>query len=370
MEMVRKDALSAVAGQKERGAKVIGCFPLYPPVELLAAMDLLPVVLWGLKGSVENLAESDKHVQAYACAIGRELMQFALSENHTVLDGIFSYNACDTLRNFPEIISAANAEAGREIPMLRMHVPQVNPDQTDSTSYLKKEIARLIEAVENAYGVHFSPEKFFRATEAYARVRALCRKAEKLVAQGVLSFGMFCRMVLFAYFQPVAEQIQYLESMVDGAEMTPDESKTGVVISGIMPPPTAVVAAMEAAGLRVVANDIACLSRCYGYSPPPMEDPGAFYADFFTNRPACTTLLYQSDTRVEAFLQMVAHSGARGVIFSGQKFCEYEYFEFPYLEKRLKDMGVSVLFLEFGVDDEENVDAYATRVEAFAEMLD
>lgn len=370
MEMVRIDARSAIAGQKERGARVIGCFPLYPPVELFAAMNLLPVVLWGLKGSVGNLAESDKHVQAYACAISRELMQFVLLENNRLLDGIFSYNACDTLRNFPEIISAANAAVGREIPMLRMHVPQVNPDQTDATSYLKNEIVRLIEAVENAYGVNFAPEKFFKATEAYAQVRALCRTAEKLVAQGQLSFGMFCRRVLSAYFQPVAEQIQNLESLVDAADTPLDESETGVVISGIMPPPPAVIAAMETAGLRVVANDIACLSRSYGYSPPPMADPGAFYADFFANRPACTTLLYQSDTRLEGFLRMVAYSGARGVIFSGEKFCEYEYFEFPYLEKRLKDMGISVLFLEFGVDDEENIDAYATRIEAFAEMLD
>jgi len=369
LEMISKDAASAIAGQKERGARVVGCFPLYPPVELFTAMDLLPAVLWGLKGSVESLAESDKHVQPYACAIARELLQFALSENNALLDGIFSYNACDTLRNFPEIISATNAAAGREIPMLRMHLPQVNPDQTDSTPYLKNEIALLIETVENTYGVRFSPEKFSQTTGAYAQVRALCRKAEKLVARRALSFGMFCRMVLSAYFQPVTEQIQNLETLINGADTLPDQSKAGVVISGIMPPPAAVVAAMETAGLRVVANDIASLSRSYGYSPPPMEDPGSFYTDFFANRPPCTTLLYQSDTRLEAFLQMVTHSGAKGVIFSGEKFCEYEYFEFPYLEKRLKDMGIPVLFLEFGVDDEENIDAYATRVEAFAEML-
>jgi len=80
--------------------------------------------------------------------------------------------------------------------------------------------------------------------------------------------------------------------------------------------------------------------------------------------------LYQADDRIEAFLGMVRQSCAKGVIFSGEKFCEYEYFEFPYLEKRLKEIGIPSLFLEFSVDDTENVSAYATRVEAFAEMLD
>ena len=68
-------------------------------------------------------------------------------------------------------------------------------------------------------------------------------------------------------------------------------------------------------------------------------------------------------------MNLVDRSGARGVIFSGEKFCEYEYFEFPFLEKCLREKGIPTLFLEFGVDDDRNVSAYTTRVEAFAEIL-
>jgi benzoyl-CoA reductase/2-hydroxyglutaryl-CoA dehydratase subunit BcrC/BadD/HgdB len=80
--------------------------------------------------------------------------------------------------------------------------------------------------------------------------------------------------------------------------------------------------------------------------------------------------LYQADQRLDTFLDKVEQSRAKGVIFSGEKFCEYEYFEFPYIEKRLKEAGVPSLFLEFSADDMDNISAYATRVEAFAEMLD
>jgi len=370
MNMSPSKSVSTIIEQKKRGKQVLGCFPLYPPVELFTSMGLLPAVLWNLKTSVQNLTEADKHVQNYACGIARELVQFILSETGELLDGIFSYNACDTLRNIPEILAAANTEAGRDIPMLRMHVPQVNRTQSNPEQYLKNEIECLIDNTEKAFGNTFSSEKFEQTTKVYNKMRGLCRKAESLVSQGILPFGGFCNVVLLNYFLPVEEQINKLTALIAMANNPPTITDKRVIISGIMPPPPPVITAMENSGLRVVANDIASMGRSYAYSPQMTKDPGDFYTDFYANRFPCTTLLYQTDARLTALQCMIERAGARGVIFSGEKFCEYEYFEFPYLEKSLKEMGIPTLLLEFSVDDTENVGAYATRVAAFAEMLD
>jgi len=368
--MILSKTVSAITKKRSLGKKIMGCFPLYPPVELFDSMGLLPFVLWNLKTSIQHLTESDKHVQNYSCGIARELVQFVLSETGELLDGIFSYNACDTLRNLPEILALGNTDSGRDIPMLRMHVPQVNRSHTNPEHYLKNEIAFLIEATENAFDVTFSQENFTRTAKAYEKMRTLCLGAEHLVAQGALPFGTFCQVVLSNYTVPVEEQIKELEQLISKKVTGGPSTSKGVIVSGIMPPPAAVIKAMEESNLCVVANDIASLSRSYAYSPKITTDPGDYYADFFTNRFPCTTLLYQADDRIEAFLGMVRQSCAKGVIFSGEKFCEYEYFEFPYLEKRLKEIGIPSLFLEFSVDDTENVSAYNTRVQAFAEMLD
>jgi len=368
--MTSPSAASAVRELGKEGQRVIGCFPLYPPVELFASMGLLPVVLWNLKGSLGGLAEADNHVQNYACSIARELAQFVLSAHGSLLDGIFSYNACDTLRNFPEILAAANTRAGRDIPMLRMHLPQVDPALTDPEPYLRNEIARLTGAAEKAFDVRFSPDSFFKTTEAYAQMRALCREAERHVARGRLPFGGFCRVLLFNFFLPVAAQTKALEAFIARKSVGQPGRGSKVMVSGIMPPPPEVLGAMETAGLRVAANDIASMGRSYTYSPGATGDPGDYYAEYHANRFPCTTLLYRADARMEALFDRVEQSGARGVIFAGEKFCEYEYFEFPYLEKRLKERGIPSLMLEFSVDDRQNVGAYATRVEAFAEMLE
>ncbi|KPA16247.1 R-phenyllactate dehydratase small subunit [Candidatus Magnetomorum sp. HK-1] len=367
--MEQQDLKSIICKQKAQGKPVIGCFPLYPPVELFASMGIHPIVLWNLKSSILNLTESDRHVQEYACAIGRELVQFVLSESGKLLDGIFSYNACDTLRNIPEIISYANTDVGCDIPMLRIHVPQVNREYCQPEKYLKNEILQLVENLEKVFTLKFSPEKFFQTTEAYTKMRNLCCKAEQLVSQGELSFSLFSEVVILCHFLPVEESIEKLKHLIDKAKKISSDQVINILISGIMPPPQAVIKVMEKAGLRVVANDIGSLSRTYAYSPNPGDDPCTYYEDFSANRFPCTTLLYQSDARVSSFLRILANSKAQGVIFTGEKFCEYEYFEFPYIEKHLKEKGIPSLLLEFSVDEIQSSGAFVTRVQAFKEML-
>lgn len=53
----------------------------------------------------------------------------------------------------------------------------------------------------------------------------------------------------------------------------------------------------------------------------------------------------------------------------GEKFCEYEYFEFPYLQKHLRQKGLRTLLLEFAIDDDQNLGQVRTRIEAFSEMI-
>jgi len=250
-----------------------------------------------------------------------------------------------------------------------LHLPQVNRTQNNPNEYIKNEIFTLIQDIEKAFGLKFSLQSFQQAAESYAKMRSLCLDAENLVAKRALSFSSFCSVILSGYFLPVEEQITNLMNLISTAETIPAIKGTDVLVSGIMPPPIQVLRIMEKAGLRVVANDIASLKRSYNYSPKITENPGDYYIDYYANRFSCTTMLYQSDIRVQTFLDLVESSGAQGVIFLGEKFCEYEYFEFPYLEKQLKDKGIPVLQLEFSIDDIQNAGSYSTRIEAFVEML-
>jgi len=118
-----------------------------------------------------------------------------------------------------------------------------------------------------------------------------------------------------------------------------------------------------------VGNDIASLGRSYASMPEIREDPGAYFLDFYYQHFPCPTLLYTGDRRTMSLLHLVEKTRAAGVIFMGEKFCEYEYFEFPHLTGRLKERGISTLEFEIAGYDTAHLSALESRIEAFAELL-
>jgi benzoyl-CoA reductase/2-hydroxyglutaryl-CoA dehydratase subunit BcrC/BadD/HgdB len=357
---------------KHKGHKVMGCFPLYPPMEIFYAMDLVPGVLWGLKDAIKSTAESDRHLQTYTCSVARHLTEFVLTEGRGMLDGIFMYNACDTLRNLPEIITKAMEESGRPLPLIHIHIPMVLPEQTDASAYFKNEINQLISTLETQFDRVFSKEKFKEAVTRTNRIRRLMADAEKQVASGAIRFLNFSQAIHSCWFSTLEDQAEILEALLSGGEKGKSEKqgeRTGVILSGILPPPASVIEAIESSGLTVVGNDIASLGRTYASMPKVSDDPDTYFLDFYYQHFPCPTLLYSGDRRTTSLFGLVENSGAKAVIFIGEKFCEYEYFEFPFLNKQLNDRGVKTLEIEIAIDDDAHTSAHQSRIEAFAEML-
>jgi benzoyl-CoA reductase/2-hydroxyglutaryl-CoA dehydratase subunit BcrC/BadD/HgdB len=358
---------------KDRGRKVVGCFPLYPPLELFHALDLTPITLWGLRDFIPRVEHSDRHIQPYACSVARRLLEFVFAESGAALDGLFMYNACDTLRNLPEIIDCGLADVGRALPIFKMHLPMVPPAQPEWPAYLRERIERLIRDLEQAYRVTFSPEKFRQSVALHREMRELAKSLETRVAEGFLNYGEFSRITTEGWFTCVEDQILVLRKALRdevGAENALARKSRRVVVSGILPPPRRMIRDLENAGVTVVGNDVASQNRALYYSPPLTDNPVDYYVDFYQRHYPCTTLLYTADRRVFAIRELVSGVQAQGVVFVGEKFCEYEYFEFPHLDRVLKNMGVRTLFLDVSIDDDEHAAAQATRIETFAELLD
>jgi benzoyl-CoA reductase/2-hydroxyglutaryl-CoA dehydratase subunit BcrC/BadD/HgdB len=359
---------------KRQGKPIIGCFPLYPPLELFHAMGLIPIVLWGLREIVRETPESDEHLQPYVCSVARHLTEFLFSEGRDLIDGLWMYNACDTLRNLPEIFMPEFFASGRNVPVFRMHIPMAPPQQTDSNLYFENEIRSMIESIQGHFGLNLSMEAFQCSQALYNRMRKLSLEAEQRVAERHLSFLAFARVMLNGWMMPVEEHIAALEFMLNTCKDRTENSKKhddtpGVIISGILPPPESIITAIENFGLAVAGNDIAALRRSYNDIDDSPANPAGYYKRFYYGHYPCPTLLYKGDSRFEKLMNLIGRSGARGVIFAGEKFCEYEYFEFPYIEKRLREKGIYSLTIEVAIDDASHTSAQISRIEAFAEMI-
>jgi benzoyl-CoA reductase/2-hydroxyglutaryl-CoA dehydratase subunit BcrC/BadD/HgdB len=365
-----KNLPDSLAHMKSKGHTLIGCFPLYPPLELLHSFGLTPVVLWGLRQDITHLTRSDRHLQSYTCGVARSLSEFVLSHGSESLDAMFMYNACDTLRNLPEILESSLRRNGTPIPLFRLHIPAVPLSRPFASSYLKERIRDLIGELEKFTDKAFSGQAFLRSTGLYKLKGRLSCDLERLAAAGRLGFADCSDILLSAGRMTLDDQIATLERTIREAnDRPPGQPAVRVMLSGILPPPGALLDAIEHAGLTVAANDIAALRRSYGYLPAASADPGAYYEDFYRNHYPCTTILPSADRRLKTIRQILRENCVQGFIFVGEKFCEYEYFEIPAIKRMLEAESVRTLELEIDMDDALNIDAYRTRIEAFAEML-
>lgn len=365
------NAFDALArGLKESGKPVVGCFPLYPPLELLHSMGFNPVVLWGLKPWLPSIAESDKHVQSFVCSVGRHIVEFLLSGKAPGVESVFFYNACDTLRNLPEILAEGMARDGHQPRFYHYHVPMQGLGGEAGRCYFKGEIGRLVSALEADRHAAFSNQNFKESVELYRKMRDNCAVLQGLVASGQLGFGRYARAVHEGCFLPVEIAIKRFETMAREAAALPRrEGQHRVMLSGILPPPPALSDAIEGAGLAIAANDIASMQRSIQHTPRHDGDVGDYYVDFYLHHCPCPTLLFTADQRTEHLLGMAKRAGVEGLIFIGEKFCEYEYLELPRIEAVLKHHGIPVLSLEVSIDDQDNIAPFKNRIDAFAEML-
>ena len=74
------DAANAPSAQiralKEKtGKKIVGCLPVYTPGEIVYALDMIPVGLWG--GQVE-ISRAKAYVPAFTCSIMQSILELGL----------------------------------------------------------------------------------------------------------------------------------------------------------------------------------------------------------------------------------------------------------------------------------------------------
>jgi len=354
---------------KDNGKIIMGSFPLYPPVELFHSLGITTVVLWNLKNIINNTNESDRHIQNYACSISRHAFEF-IYQNKDLFNGLFMYNACDTIRNLPEIVELSLKKSQITIPFFKLHVPASNRISENNIRYLANRINTLINELENNYNIKFSKKKFQESIELFDELRDIVNKLELYAAKGKIKYCNYLKICQEAAFLTIEEQINLFSNFLEQADIKSYDNNNcmNVMISGIIPPSYEICEAIENANLKIVKNDIASINRFYNKKIKIKNDPIKYYEQYYFNHCPCPTIMNQADNRMEYLLDIIEKNNIKGFIFLGEKFCEYEWFEYPYIEESLKQKGIKTLFLELSIDDNQNIGSYITKIETFAQL--
>ena len=84
------------------GGKVVGCFPVYTPVELIHASGALPLGVIGGGNQIE-IAHADSRFQSFVCSIVKSTLELGLTDKLGDVDAMFFQSICDPARNLASI---------------------------------------------------------------------------------------------------------------------------------------------------------------------------------------------------------------------------------------------------------------------------
>ncbi len=140
-----------------------------------------------------------------------------------------------------------------------------------------------------------------------------------------------------------------------------------LILSGIVPEPDLLFDHLESGGAWVAADDLACCGRRL-YPPGQSERPFRRMAERLINGPPDPTRGSPIAARAEHLLALARETGAKGVVFYTVKFCEPELFDIPSLTSRLSEAGLASLVIEVDIGQPLSHQS-ETRIEAFLEML-
>ena len=132
--------------------KIVGCYPVYTPVELIHAAGMLPVGVIGAGNRLE-IAHADSRFQSFVCSIVKSTLELGLTDRLKFLDGIVFHSICDPARNLGSVFK-------RNFPDLMVeyiHFPQ-NMTSPHTIDYLIAEYKRVNVSYEQLSGKKITDE--------------------------------------------------------------------------------------------------------------------------------------------------------------------------------------------------------------------
>ena len=350
-------------------AKALAYFPVYAPSEVIRAAGMLPVALSGA-GDRLDLQHADARFGSFICSIVKSTLELGLTGRLGPFDGFLFSSICDSARNLCWVMK-------RNFPDLYadfLHLPH-NPSSPAAVDFLVAEYRRLGENLERIGGRRVSDEALNEAIALYNENRLLIRRLYHLRARSphLLRAWESYVLVRAGNFLPVAEHTAMLrlalEQLPQRAAKPRDSLRVVIEGSFCEQPPLEIIKLLENAGCYVVDDDFVLGQNWFTDDVPLNGDPMRALAESYLNRARYSSVRHDfRQPRWEGLAQKVRDARAGAVIFLIAKFCEPAYFDYPLFKKKLEQVGVPHLALEF----EEKMFTFErlrTEVETFVESL-
>ncbi|MBI4525744.1 MAG: 2-hydroxyacyl-CoA dehydratase [Deltaproteobacteria bacterium] len=370
-EMLDESPLDSIAQWKEKhpGSKVIGCYPVYTPVEIIHAAGMLPVGIIGAGNRLE-IAHADSRFQSFVCSIVKSTLELGLIGKLSSVDGMVFHSICDPARNLGSVFK-------RNFPGMLIeyiHFPQ-NMASPHTVNYLTAEYERIKGSYEDLANRKITDEDLRRSIGLYNEQRVLLRELYRFRQEQPHNLSTVECYVLtrIGTLLPAEEHIAILKEAMKGLRERNEKPKDRikVILEGSFceQPPLELIDGLEAAGCYILDDDFLQGWRFFTTDIPVEGNPLRNLANAYLNLSVYAGVKHDTrEHKSQHLLDKVKETGASAVLILAAKFCEPALFDYALYRRALEKEGIPHLYLEF----EEKMwifDKARTEVETFVESM-
>lgn len=354
---------------KHPGAKIIGCYPVYTPFEIIHAAGMLPVGIVG-GGNRMEIAYADSRFQSFICSIVKSTLELGLTGKLDFIDGIVFHSICDPARNLASVFK-------RNFPRLAVeyiHFPQ-NMTSPHTVRYLAAEYAKLKSSYEAVAGRAISDENLRSSIRLYNEQRRLMRELYRTREEKPQNLSTFETYVLtrIGTLLPPEEHINILKEALSEINARDERMKDRikVILEGSFceQPPLELIEGLEQAGCYILDDDFLQGWRFFKEDIAIDGNPLQNLARAYIDQSVYSGVKHDTrEPKSKHLIDKVKRSGASAVVILAAKFCEPALFDYALYRRALETEGIPHLYLEF----EEKMwifDKARSEVETFVESM-
>jgi len=362
---------------KAKGKKIIGYLCIYPPLEMMTALDLVPYRLFG--DIREPITQADSCLPTCVCPFLRSTLDLGLKGKYDFLDGVVMAHACEVGEKLAHIWRTYLT------PPYSFYIDTPHTKHEAALEYHRKLLVDFKKSLESYTGKELSADKLEQAIRGWNQQRALVRELyEMKKPDPPLISGVETLQVMKALMTiPPEEGNELLREVISEVKERKDGPKKGtrLLIWGSIIDDVALIEMMEESGANVVMDDTCVGSRPFfpdvEMTTDPLDDlarrylldlkcPRTFEVAVFGE----TKKNYMADleARFSYVRDYAKEWNVKGVILYGLRYCDIHGYEVPQIKDYFDSVGLPSIYLEHDYS-EAALAPLRTRVQAFLEVL-
>lgn len=375
---ITENRLKVVRKLKASGKTVMGYMCIYPVLEMMTALDMVPCRIFGSMS--ESVSSANACLPTVVCPFLRSAMDLGLKHEYDFLDGVVMCHSCEVGEKLSHIWRTY-------LPSGYFHFIDVpHTIRHTALAYFKEQLKNFQHSLESFAGRQMTAIRLKEAIELHNHQRALVKhlygltKPDPLLVSGTEIFQALTALTCIG----VEEGNHLLEAIVGQVktrQQRPPKQAARLLVWGSILDDTTLIEMIETTGAHIVLDDTCVGSRAYFSDVQVTDDPLDGLAYRYLVEIKCPRTfradmpergrknnLADLESRFGYLKNYIREWKVDGVVMQSMRYCDIHGYEVPGIKQYLDSISVPSIYLEHDYS-KGALAPLKTRVQGFLEVL-